>query len=64
MIKLTLEMPESAAKRLIALLTSDTPEGAAARKDLNVVSVQTQASQCDCFSMGVHNCPEHSGGRI
>ncbi len=38
MVKLTLELPLEAAERLIKLLNSDTPEGAAARKALGVES--------------------------
>jgi hypothetical protein len=61
MIKITIELPEDAAQRLVTLLKSDTPEGKQAREALKVEHVTLVKTQCDCFSMGVHNCPEHGG---
>ena len=61
MIKITIELPEDAAQRLVTLLKSDTPEGKQAREAVKVEHVTRVNTQCDCFSMGVHNCPEHGG---
>ncbi len=60
-VKITIELPVEAAERLVKLLKSDTLEGKQAREALKVEHVTLVETRCDCFSMGVHNCPEHGG---
>jgi hypothetical protein len=33
------------------------------RAEVKQLRESLPVSQCDCFSMGVHNCPEHGGKR-
>jgi hypothetical protein len=47
MIKIMIELPADAAKRLIDLLNSQTPEGEAARKALGVTSAKLHPAKGD-----------------
>jgi hypothetical protein len=47
MTKITIQLPYDAAKRLVDLLNSQTPEGAAAREALGVETARLTPAKAD-----------------